>query len=433
MSTNVIELYPRSPIGQFFRLSGSPRLLLEEALASGRLMRDGKCILDRVVVDGALVEKQSSLLTALVASGAELTLETNVAELSSIGRYAGAVRQAPWAVADRALEPADWDGARGYERISNIARFAVEKGFSRVLSPSHLVSGAHDPLFELDIAIATRLRHALDENGGEAVTVDYGLLLPYHGLRSAETRAGIIQTLHSVPFENLWLRISQFGRDASPLGIRRYIDALRDFIDVGRPVIADGVAGFAGLATVAFGAAGGLSHGIGVHERFDASSWNKPAKKKQAGGLAPRALIASLDRQLTYDQIRMIAAAGGQSLVSCNEPCCRKGLPDMLDDPRTHYIQQRRGRVHELSGEPPTRRADYFVHHMLVPADRRARRMSRLSLPDPKLSELLMRESQHLERVLAVLDNLREHDEYSRRSLTPRAVVRPKRANQGRR
>ena len=89
---NVVYLH-RSPdrISTFVRVGGSGHRQLETLLLSGRLPAE------RFVIDAAALARQSDLVTALKAAGREVSLDTSVAELSSVGRYQGAASTAPWA------------------------------------------------------------------------------------------------------------------------------------------------------------------------------------------------------------------------------------------------------------------------------------------------------------------------------------------------
>jgi hypothetical protein len=44
-------------------------------------------------------------------------------------------------------------------------------------------------------------------------------------------------------------------------------------------LVADHVGGIIGLAIMAFGATGGITHGVTLGERFDAGSWRKSRRK----------------------------------------------------------------------------------------------------------------------------------------------------------
>src|SRR5690606_32451387 len=131
--------------------------------------------------------------------------------------------------------------------------------------------------------------------------------------------------------------------DASPASLRRYIAAVIDFLRLERPIVADGVGGLAGLAVAAFGAVGGICHGVAEKERFDASDWNKPPKPKGASfGREKRVLISAIDRLLSEKQLdALMAAPGARKALSCSDrSCCPHGLDDMRRDPKAHYLRQ---------------------------------------------------------------------------------------------
>jgi hypothetical protein len=60
------------------------------------LLGSGRMPLDRVVVEASAFSRQGDVVALMAESGRELILDTNVAELSAIGRYGGAARAAPW-------------------------------------------------------------------------------------------------------------------------------------------------------------------------------------------------------------------------------------------------------------------------------------------------------------------------------------------------
>lgn len=89
---------------------------------------------------------------------------------------------------------------------------------SRSLAPTHVLEGSTDKLFGVDRESAKALRQALDAEGGSHIGVDYSLTIRSASLRDPVQRRAFIAGLVDVPFENLWLRISGFGADATPTG-----------------------------------------------------------------------------------------------------------------------------------------------------------------------------------------------------------------------
>ena len=80
---------PAQPIGHFIRL-GHASHRMESLLEQGRLNAS------RVVVEASALKSQKDLIGELRSKGVELVLDTNVDELSELGRFAGLAKAAPW-------------------------------------------------------------------------------------------------------------------------------------------------------------------------------------------------------------------------------------------------------------------------------------------------------------------------------------------------
>ncbi|HEV3095709.1 MAG TPA: hypothetical protein VG104_01070, partial [Candidatus Dormibacteraeota bacterium] len=85
------------PVAHFLRVGPSGHRRLEQSLAAGQLP------MQRFIVEAGAFGRQSDLIYALRQSGYELVLDTNVAELSVIGKYQGVAKGAPWANPDGIL------------------------------------------------------------------------------------------------------------------------------------------------------------------------------------------------------------------------------------------------------------------------------------------------------------------------------------------
>src|SRR5215207_6335969 len=105
---------------------------------------------------------------------------------------------------------------------------------------------------------------------------------------------------------------------------------------------ADGVGGFPALAAVAFGAVGGISHGVAQKESFKARERKSPPAPG-GGGARQRIYVHELDRYFNEDQLNTIFdAKGGKSRFGCNDTnCCRHGPEDMVENAHAHFITQR--------------------------------------------------------------------------------------------
>jgi len=416
---NVVYLHGQpEPIAHYLRL-GNLHRQVETLLGSGRVS------LDRIVVEASAFSRQRDVITLLAESGRELILDTNVAELSAIGRCTGAAKAAPWAHPDGALQPEHFTRKGNHDVIGMIARFASESGFHAVQAPTHFLDGSTDPWFATDRTTCLALRRALDAEGAGHMAIDYPITIKNASLRDPAQRRAFIAGLADLPFDNLWLRVSGFGADASATMLRRYIAAMIDFQRLGKPIIADGVGGLAALATAAFGAAGGVSHGLGEKERFDASDWNKPPTSV-GGGREKRLLIPGLDRLLSAKQVAILMEAhGARKLLSCNDPsCCPRGLDDTLKHPKAHYLHQRAKQFERISRIPEARRTQDFLAKDLADAARTARQAAKLKVTDESLTAMLQRTTERLDRMTLILEDLHETTGTHTRSASPKRRVR---------
>ena len=365
----------------------------------------------RVVVEAASFKRQADLVRGLKESGRELILDTNVAELSSIGRYQGSVRDAPWANHEGVLTPAHLSGihrANVPDVLSSIARFVIEHQIDRVHAPSHLLLGVKDEWFDTDLRAVDRLRSLLDREGGKDIAIDYPLLITNTILNDPAERKALLKALTGAPVQSLWLRVSGFGAEATPAGIRRYISALQDFHSLSLPIVADHVGGMAALAIMAFGAASSVAYGAAEKERFDATSWHKPKKESGGGGGGYTVLLPGIDRLLKReDAQKLIDASHGRRLLSCNDrSCCPGGFEDTVRDPRGHYLRQRSIQCEALSSVGDSVRPQHFLDKILTDAERKARQVAKLKVGSDKITEMLEKNATRLERLHSVLDDL---------------------------
>lgn len=401
------------PVTQFLRTGLTHHRRLEQMLLAGQFP------VARVVVDAAALKRQADFISALRSNGREIILDTNVAELSSVGRFEGAVREASWANPDGVLTASNIVGANEHSVLGAIARFSVANNLQRVLAPTHFLSGVNDPWFKTDLEATARLRALLDMEGGKGIALDYPVLLSNATLNDQAERKAVMSALRSSPAESIWLRISGFGAEATPAGIRKYITAAHDFHHVAKPIIADCVGGMAAVAIVAFGGASGMAHGAAEKERFDASDWNKPRREGKGGGGGHMVMLTGIDRLLKKAEAQaLIDAPHGRRLLSCNNPaCCPHGFEDTIKDPRGHYLRQRALQCEAISAVPDPLRADHFLNKMLADTDRKARQIAKLKVADKKVEAILNKNTVQLDRMRAVLEDLQKTGGLTTRSL----------------
>lgn len=404
MTGNVHYLDPRPPrIAQFLRVGSTGHRQLEHLLNAGKLPPT------RFVVDAASYDKQIDLIKALEEVGAEIVLDTNAAELSTIGRYRGAFKTAPWAQPDRPLQREDFVAGTNRSVIEPTARFAVARNVNAVLALTHFIPEARSPWLTIDVDACTALRVALDREGGGHIEIDYPLITSYALLRDPIARAQFVTSMRDLPFSNLWLRISGHGADATPTGIRRYIAAALDFHQLGKPIIADHLGGFAALAFVAFGAGSGFAHGAGGKERFDASNWNKPQTSSSGYG-EKRIYIRGLDRQVGVNAMGSLFqnVRSTRSILGCSDHTCCGDIETMLKNPEAHQLRQRDIQVRDLSDTPLSQRPRRFLDEHLTKAERVAKRAAKIKKGDKDIKIIFEKARDRLDRMQDVLGDLHQ-------------------------
>src|SRR5205085_2527878 len=110
------------------------------------------------------------------------------------------------------------------------------------------------------------------------IALFFPLALPMSILRDPSSRRIIINELRELQMDALWLRVENYGSDASGEKVRSFIECVTHFQELKLPIVADFVGGIPGLSPLAFGAVGGIAHGVMVFESFRASHWKKPTE-----------------------------------------------------------------------------------------------------------------------------------------------------------
>jgi hypothetical protein len=409
MAATVHHLHPPSPhLSGFLRVGYTGQKKLEALHAGGRFPYR------RAVFDAAHLVEQIGLLERLRASGCEIVLDPNFAEMATEGRFRSAVSRLPWANQERPWRREDFGPGRNANLASLIAEFAVQHGTNVLLAPTHLLETAVDGWQSVDFSFCEMLRRELDRLGGQAIAIDYQLITTNAVLRDEQQRPQLISGIGDLPIENVWLRVSGFGATATGAGTRHFIESVADLHQFGWPFVVDCAGGFAALAALAFGAVSGICHGVGQREGFKASDWKKPPG---GGGSKRRIYIPELDQHFTEDQLNAIFAARGRSRFGCNDAsCCRHGIDDMMENPHAHFITQRSRQLDNLSVVPDTRRAEHFLLQQLEPAVRSARLGARLKIADDDTRRLVDDARKRLVSLRDALDDLESRGGVTTRS-----------------
>jgi hypothetical protein len=415
MTATLHVIRPASPsIAGYLRTGHTGHRKLAEFHAAGRLQYR------RIVFDAAHIGEQLDLAKMLKASGCEIVLDPNFAEMAVPGKFvSSALQKLPWANHDRPWEPVDFGRIRNHDAAKTIAEFAIKAGVSAVLAPTHLVETLGEDWRLIDLRICEALRYELDCCGGSGIPIDYQLITTVALLKDPKSRAAFAADIRMMPIENVWLRASGFGSAATGAGTRLYIEAVRDLHEIGRPIIADMAGGLATLGAVAFGAIGGMSHGVGQKETFRASDWRKPPSS--GGGSASRVYVKELDRSFKEEQLQAIFnAKGGRSRFCCADTsCCPHGAEDMVENEHAHFLTQRCRQLDDLSGVPDDRRVGHFFLRHLDPAIRSARHAVTLKIADEQVRKAVFEAKRRLMRLRDALADLYEKGAADTRSRMP--------------
>lgn len=261
----------------------------------------------------------------------------------------------------------------------------AQRRYSAVLAPTHFLNGTVEAWLGVDVRLARRLRAALDRRGLGSVTIYFPLVLHSNVFASSAARARILDQLADSPIDALWLRIHPFaGADAGPTALRGYIEAARDFHQLGLPIVGEHT-GTAGVALLAFGAVGGIESGITFGERFDVNPlYRAPNPNDKPFAPAPRVYLSPIGTFVSREQATgLFAKPGMRTLLGCRDTsCCRGGPADTNRDPRRHFLLQRQREVTDISRRPEPVRPSLYLEEFLRPATDIALRVVKV---EPKL------------------------------------------------
>ncbi|MGH6796522.1 MAG: hypothetical protein ACREDH_15300 [Methylocella sp.] len=201
-------------------------------------------------------------------------------------------------------------------------------------------------------------------NSGTDIGLVYSLALPMNVLRQLADRRAVISAISGTRCDAIWLKVENFGDHATGEKMAAYIDACRDFHECGVPVVGDHVGGLPGLGVPAFGAVGGIAHGVTLQQAFKTSNWRQP-RSPQRGGVSWRVYIPQLDVLLKPRVAEKLLGTSPRikALCGCRDThCCPHGARDMIDRPARHAMYQRAREVERLSAVPQSIRAEHYLN-----------------------------------------------------------------------
>jgi hypothetical protein len=421
--SNVIRLpRPRALRPTPSRLGYYLRVGRNEHREVAHILGEGERAYLGLVIDAPHAHRHRELVTEASRIGLDVVLDPKTQPAALVGGFSESLGGLPWH-SGRQSVLSDFKGLEGQRRAAAIAKFASDRGFSAVLAPTHIISGAEDPWFEADLSVAAALKRMLPSN----VAVFYSLAVSMQVLRDSAARQRIVEGLRRVDVDALWLKVENFGADATGEKVRAYIEALAEFHSLDIPIISDHVGGIPALSLVAFGAAGGVSHGVMVLEGFRASSWRRPPSGNPRTP-PHRVYVHALDMLVSRAQAEALlnhsTRVKGQH--ACRNPsCCPRGARDMLEQPVRHYLYSRAREIEALGAIPHSMRVQHLMERVVRPRSDAVASAAALGVADNRLAATLQDRHIAMGRLRGALSNLAET--FEPRSIAQLPLSRPQR------
>ena len=354
------------PIALYFRVGRDQHKDMLDLLAQGEKGFFG------LVIEARYAHRHRELRTEALHKGLDVVLDPNTHAMATIGGHTTGTAELPWGLS-RPNRADDFSGVDGQTRAKQIVEFARANRFTQLLGPTHLLSSANDIWLRRDIEM---MRWVHDElrRADLRIPLIYPLALPFQILRDPVQRQAIISAISDAPSDAIWLRVENFGQDATGEKVAAYIAACEDFRVLDRPLVADHVSGLPGLALLAFGSVGGLAHGVTFFESFKPSAWRRPKPDtEQGGGTSTRIYFAGLDMLMKAKDARAFldSSTRVKSHFGCrNTHCCPRGPKDQLENPTRHYVHTRSEQVLQMASTPADLRIGrYLDDHVRLVSD----------------------------------------------------------------
>lgn len=369
--TNVVQL-PRpkplrtasDPLAFFVRVGRNDHKELLELLAAGEQGVFG------VVIEAPYAERQKELIIEALNRNLDVVLDPKTHQSVLPGSFGSALQTLPWINSRAPLSLPDYQGETGLKRISALVEFAEKHQFTQILGPTHLLNDPNDPWFRTDINLMRSLAKRISE-GKKRIGIIYPLALPIKFFRDDDRRAALVAGIRDIPCDSIWLKTENFGDDATGEKAVAFIKACRDLHGLRMPIVADHVGGLPGLGALAFGAVGGIAHGVTINQNFKAAAWRRPAMPG-GGGSERRIYLPQLDMLVAPEtaQSFLVSSPRVRGRHVCRDPrCCPRGLSDMLQRPARHALFQRAREIDQISQTPPSMRAATFLDRIRSVSD----------------------------------------------------------------
>jgi hypothetical protein len=234
MSSNVIHLpRPRAQrpssaaLGFYVRVGHNDHVEMMNLIATGEQDIFG------FVVEAQNINRHRALITEAQRRDFDVILDPKTQPMGFPGGNTESLAALPWGL-ERHHNVTDFDGAEDQRRAAQIVEFAVSNGFTQILGPTHVLSGAKDPWLRRDIAMMNWTGDRI-ANSGTDIGLVYSLALPILVLRQPAERRAVIAEIYDAHCDAIWLKVENFGDHATGEKTAAYIDACRDFHELGVP------------------------------------------------------------------------------------------------------------------------------------------------------------------------------------------------------
>jgi hypothetical protein len=394
-----------NPLALYLRPGRNDHVELSKFVASG----DAAC--SGAVFDATLCERHAELRTQIVEHRLDAILDPKTQPAATIGGYTDAIGRLPWGL-PRPHIHTDFEGVSGRRLISALGDFVIEKGFTEVVAPTHLLTKPDDPWLQIDIEATKLLRSHLDRNSAGKVPIIYSLAVSGALFRDGEQRRRLIEAIFAAPIAEVWIKVDGFGASSSATAAKTYIKASTEFHKLGVPVVADYVGGAIGLSLLAFGAVGGMAHGITLGERFSSNGWWR-TRMESSFGAHRRVYVPAIDAMLKPNEAKALieVSARARALFACNDTnCCPRGVRDMIENPARHFLYQRIKEVSGLGGIPEQLRPQRFLDQHLRATSDKALAAATINWEDDAMAKKMQENRKRLDSLRIALGEHAENN-----------------------
>lgn len=421
MSTNVIPLprphvhRPSPPaLGFYVRAGFNGHSALLDLLGSGEKGIFG------VVIDAQNLDRHRELITEARRRDLDVILDPKVLQMGFPGGVTAGLSGLPWGL-DRPHTVVDFDGSAGQRRAAQMAETAISHGCTQLLGPTHFLRSANDPWLRRDIAMMNRVAAEIERNDGE-VELIYPLTVPMTLWRDAPERQAIRAAIANVRCAAVWLKVENFGDDATGEKVVAYIEGCRDFHSLAVPLVGDHVGGLPALGVLAIGAVGGIAHGVTVQQSFRTGSWRRPPAEGRGFGLSWRVYVAPLDVLLKQGTAQTLFTASPRitALCGCRDTnCCPHGVPDMVGHPARHALYQRNRELERLAAVPQSQRARHYLDQNVRKVSDNVAQVAAVPVGDEALAKRLRDKQRRTGLFRQTMACFVEHDQTASVALVP--------------